>query len=344
MHFLKALNATRGASFFDPGSSNGRHDLLAVSSAVRCARLGSLARKKNVTQVWINSSIYDTAIVKLGILLFSLRKYRAPLVRVFFHGGRFDRLKWLRYGLMKRFVLKALERADVFHFLSREQGEGFQKVCGQRRWELFRNFSSSATLLDRNPPGVKAFLFVGRLVREKGIREVVAAIDHLSHMGLRVGGVGGLEFWFAGGGPESAYLKEESLRRTPGTIRLFGHLRKKGLDEVYTKAIALLLPSRSEAFPYVIIEAMRAGLPIIACPTGAVSDLIKHNQNGFLVPVGDFVALAQAIGNLLEDEGLWTKMSNNNKEFFLRYLSMPVAEKYYEKLVTESTTPCIESG
>lgn len=339
MLFLKALNATRGAAFFDPGSSNGLYDLRAVSSAVRCMRLGRLAWEKNATQVWINSSIYDTAIVKLGILLFSLRKCSVPLVRVFFHGGRFDRLKWLRYGLVKRLVLRALDRADVFHFLSREQGEGFQKASGLEQWKLFRNFSSSATLLDRKSPRVNAFLFVGRLVREKGIREIIAAIDKLSHTHLGAGGVGEAEFWFAGAGPESEYLRKESLRRPPGTIRLLGHLGKGRLDEVYAKATALLLPSYSEAFPYVIIEAMQAGLPVIACPTGAVSDLIKEGQNGFLVPAGDSVALAQAIGSLLENEGQWSKISKNNSEFFLRHLSRPAAEKYYEGLVSEQKHP-----
>jgi glycosyltransferase involved in cell wall biosynthesis len=326
MQIMKTLDATSNAIYHDPGSSSGRYDIRAVASALACLKLGNIAIRKNLSQVWINSSIYDTAVTKLMLLLFSLRKFKEPMVRVFFHGGRFSKLRWLHGKFMRGLVSHCFGRADIFHFLSKEQAEDFQWILGIDRWQLFKNFSDSSNVIESATPRKKAFLFVGRLIREKGIREILASIDQLDNQSQKTADVFNYEFWFAGEGPEEEYLRQEAKQRPKGKIVILGRLDRNQLNEVYSKAFALLLPSfHPEGFPYVVIEAMQAGLPIIASPIGAIPDLIKEQKNGLLVPVKDPISLGRAIRRLLDDERLWSRISRNNKEFFLKYLSSSAA-------------------
>jgi glycosyltransferase involved in cell wall biosynthesis len=67
------------------------------------------------------------------------------------------------------------------------------------------------------------------------------------------------------------------------------------------RADAFVLPSRSEAFPNAAMEAMAAGLPVVASAVGGLLDLIDHGRTGLLVPVDDAGALAAAIDQLAAD-------------------------------------------
>jgi glycosyltransferase involved in cell wall biosynthesis len=65
-----------------------------------------------------------------------------------------------------------------------------------------------------------------------------------------------------------------------------------------------VLPSEVESMPNTVLEAMAAGLPIVATPVGAVPEMIADGQTGFLVPVGDVDALTAALARLVADPSL----------------------------------------
>jgi glycosyltransferase involved in cell wall biosynthesis len=84
-----------------------------------------------------------------------------------------------------------------------------------------------------------------------------------------------------------------------GTVRLPGARRLEDLPDWYRAADLLVLPSRSEGIPNVILEASACGTPAIATSVGGVSEILPPDR---LVPPGDPEALARAIGRSLDGQ------------------------------------------
>jgi glycosyltransferase involved in cell wall biosynthesis len=107
------------------------------------------------------------------------------------------------------------------------------------------------------------------------------------------------EFWIVGDGARYDELTALA-RRTgiDGRTRFFGH--REDVPALLAESDIFVLPSRSEAFPSGLIEAMAAGLPVVATAVGGNRELVQHGRNGLLVPPDDARALAAAIMDLIE--------------------------------------------
>jgi len=75
--------------------------------------------------------------------------------------------------------------------------------------------------------------------------------------------------------------------------------------------MCLVLPSYTESFPMVILEAMSMGVPVVATPLGGIPTLVRDGENGILVPPGDPHALARAIMMIVESEATRQFMGRN---------------------------------
>jgi glycosyltransferase involved in cell wall biosynthesis len=114
-------------------------------------------------------------------------------------------------------------------------------------------------------------------------------------------------FALVGGGPELAALRSRTEALGIGhAVTFHGHC-----DDVPRRLAAadmFVLPSRSEAFPNALLEAMTAGLPVVATAVGGVLELLTHERNGLVVPPGDPTALADQMTRLMHDSSLATRL------------------------------------
>ena len=155
-------------------------------------------------------------------------------------------------------------------------------------------------------PDGPLILYVGRLVEEKGIEELLAAwllLDADATLAV------------VGDGPLAAHVQA-----TPNT-RLLGPLPRERLPVAYAAATALVLPSIPtprfrEPWGLVCNEALHQGTPVIATTAvGAVAGgLVRNGETGLVVPPGDPQALVHAIGRLLADDALRAHLGSTGRE------------------------------
>jgi glycosyltransferase involved in cell wall biosynthesis len=132
---------------------------------------------------------------------------------------------------------------------------------------------------------------------EKGLADLIQAMTMLLEQGADV------RLVLIGDGPERPIVKR-LLRRLPAKrVEDFGYVGdRQSYMDLLRGGHVFVHPSRAEGVPKVLVEAMAAGLPIVASAAGAVREVLGDGQRGRLVPAGDTVALAAAIGDLLSDE------------------------------------------
>jgi glycosyltransferase involved in cell wall biosynthesis len=135
-------------------------------------------------------------------------------------------------------------------------------------------------------------LSVGRLARQKGIDLLVRAVARLREE------VPGLRLAVAGDGPEGPRL--ERLACELGVERRVRWLgARPEIAGLLSAADLVAVPSRSEGLPYVVLEALALGRPVVAAAVGGIPELVRDGEEGWLVPPGDVEALAAALASAL---------------------------------------------
>lgn len=179
--------------------------------------------------------------------------------------------------------------------------------------------------------GQPVVLTVGRLVTQKGHRSLVAAVPALAarfpDLAVVVIGSGGLHE------PLTRQAAELGVSRS---VHLPGF--RADARMLLDAADVFALPSRQEAMPLAALEAMDAGLPVVATRVPGSTEVVLDGQTGRLVPRDDPAALAQALGALLSDGALRTRYGAAGRERFRsHYTSSRMAAQtlaVYQELLT----------
>jgi glycosyltransferase involved in cell wall biosynthesis len=178
-------------------------------------------------------------------------------------------------------------------------------------------FSTSVHDARRNQMQVRArcslplryFLYVGRLVKTKGVFELLEAYAQIdTEIRAKVGLV------FVGDGEDRAELMERASQIVSGTIQFTGFVHREGLSDFYALADALIFPTHSDTWGLVVNEAMSCGAPVIVTSVaGCVADLVQDGWNGFVISPQDRTQLAAAMARLASDSELRTEMGSRSR-------------------------------
>ena len=126
--------------------------------------------------------------------------------------------------------------------------------------------------------------------------------DLLEAAALLREGIPDLQVRIVGKGPEWEALQAQRARLgLTDTVALLGDLTRADLFEAYANADVFCLPSVQEGFGIVFLEAMAAGLPIVACRAAAVPEVVLDEHTGLLAAPRDPAALAGALRALIAD-------------------------------------------
>ena len=146
--------------------------------------------------------------------------------------------------------------------------------------------------------------FLGSISKEKGVLDILKAMPIVTKK------IDDCIFAFAGRDEEGIFNDRHiaSNRHLCFLGELYGEQKFKFL---FSSDI-FLLPSYIEGLSIALLEAMSVGLPIIATPVGAIPEVIRESVNGFLIPTGNTLRLANRIIKLALDKDLRRKMGVNN--------------------------------
>ena len=164
--------------------------------------------------------------------------------------------------------------------------------------------------------------FVGRLTRQKGVFDLVDAMDHVPKETTLV---------LATGKPDTPEIEEELrrvLKKTPNVVWIHQMLEDPDLVNLYNEAAVFACPSIYEPFGIINLEAMACETPVVATRVGGIKEVVEDGETGLLVPPGDPVSLGKAITRLIEDRALAARMGKAGRKRVLQQFTWDrIAEK-----------------
>lgn len=261
----------------------------------------------------IKPDIIHCQTIQMGLPCFLFKKiYKKPYV-VWCHG--FDvYFPWKFKKIISKIVLNSAGAVVVLtEDMRNELKKNFKKdilvLPNGVDLEKFKGFSKKI-LRDKLkiPLDKKVILFAGELKKVKGSEYLIEAFKKVSENNSET------RLILVGDGSEREKL--ENIAKKIGIeerINFIGRVSNQGVLEYMAAADIFVLPSLSEGFPLVVLEAMASGLPIVATKVRGISEILKDNENGFLVSSENSEQLFEKIMVLLENDMLIERMSDYNK-------------------------------
>lgn len=247
--------------------------------------------------VHVNTS-YFWAFLRDGV---AVRLARLAGARTVLHlrGGDFPEWADGAGAAWRSFIAGTLRKTDMLVALTAHTQRWLEHEEGAERVRYLPNFvqlGAIGTPPDRSGrSGPVEVLFVGWLLEAKGVRELLAAARNLPAARFTL--VGPVDPSFTATiGSELAALGDR--------VRVLPTLPREEIFRLYREADVFTLPTWREGFPNVVIEAMAAGLPVVATPVGAIAEIVEEGRSGLLVPARDAGALEAALRRLIDDATL----------------------------------------
>lgn len=249
------------------------------------------------------------------------------------HSGRLiafdDQASWLfrlSCRLVGRLSNRVLTVADAAAVILRNRMPG---VCVETIDNAVDVEAISVSALENDPPVI---VYVGGLTPRKGLLDLFDALGELRRRDSRP--------WILeiiGGVSEAGQLEAAAVERAAteaGLVdSLLGSLDAEEVHRRLSEADIFVLPSHVDAQPLAVLEAMAAGLPIVATAVGQIPVMVRDGREGFIVAPNDPPALADALDRLLADPDLRKRLGASAREraarhYDRRLLSQRLGEVY----------------
>lgn len=165
------------------------------------------------------------------------------------------------------------------------------------------------------------FIFVGRLVGDKGINELVTAFEKLNDSKTKLLLVGPQE-------EELDPLKPQTINNIINNKNIIAVGFKRDVRPYFAISNALVFPSYREGFPNVVMQAGAMGLPSIVSDINGCNEIIVEEKNGLIVPAKNVSELTSAMKSLSNNRILYSKLQQNSREMIIK--------RYEQKIIWEA--------
>jgi glycosyltransferase involved in cell wall biosynthesis len=289
-------------------------------------QLRKLLELRRADMIWSNS-VKSHFLIRLG----ALHKGRTWLA--YHHGYTTTNLKVQLYNQLDRWSLRSADRVVTVcrPFARQLQSRGVRSDRIRVQHLPTRPFICAASeqiMALRSRLGIdesaRVLLSVGRLSLEKGHSDLIRAFACVRRANL----ADDLRLVLVGEGPEQGRIEGLCRRLSiDDTVSLVGHQDEVG--PYYSIATVFVLPSQSEGCPNVLLEAIAAGVPVVATSVGGIPELVTDEQDALLTPKHDEHALAIAMSRLLNDAHLRLRLAKSAR----RVVGRNTPESYFRCLL-----------
>jgi glycosyltransferase involved in cell wall biosynthesis len=224
------------------------------------------------------------------------------------HGDTDPNKLSLHSRMSGRLVKRYLRRAGSVAVLSRAEIERYRRFDPSIHIKLVPNAIDVREVADaRREPNLSRplrLVFLGRLVRTKGLVEALQALRQLKDEGRR------FEFVMAGSGSDESLLRSQvSELGLDDRVRFAGALQGRAKWDLWLSGDVFVFPTWFEGLPYALLEAMAAGCVPVATAVGAIPDVVTDGVHGRLVELKDPTSVARAIVALDDDREYLQRLS-----------------------------------
>ena len=300
-HDLRLLNLYRADD--RRGGRLSRANLLRTVADARAVFVAS----RDADIVHIHTALLPlVTMLRAGLLARAARRAGA---RVLLHVHSGLAQTWLTTRSRRVLAGRVLGAADRLIVVTEGSRAALAAALGAERVLLIDNgveIEPSARPPAHQPPRI---LYVGVLSPRKGLIELSQASFLLLERGVDH------EVWLVGGTPEEGDAPEAEVRAAAGDrVRFLGVRPREDMPAIYREGDVFCLPSWYEGMPLSLLEAMAAGLPVVATAVGDVGRVVADSVTGRVIAVHDVSTLASALEILLRDPALRQRMGNAGRE------------------------------
>jgi glycosyltransferase involved in cell wall biosynthesis len=232
------------------------------------------------------------------------RPLRVPVV-LHLHGGAFDVFYESRRTRFAQFVIrKTLDSVSSIIVLSETRRRWIESLSDNRIIITIYNAVplNQVTPFECREP--QTILFLGQLGEHKGVYDLLRAVANLRKNIPKV------KLLLAGNGPQEGIRAAVLALGLQGNVEILGWVAGEKKSDLLRRSAIYALPSYAEGMPMSVLEAMAAGVPIVATAVGGIPEAITHGREGFLVPPGDIGNLTLALLRLLDHPEIRKQMGN----------------------------------
>lgn len=286
--------------------------LMPIFDALRLARC--LVRCRHDVY-HLNPSMVPRALARDGLFMMVLRMFRRQNVLVFFRGWDPQYFARIASSAIRRNLFVSLySRAKRLLVLSSSFARDLSSigVDPAKVQVLTTMFDGSIlrTVVRRRPDRAVWILFLARFEASKGIFELLDAFKRVRDANEDISLI------LAGDGVEAtsarAWCNHNGMQ---DQVRFTGYISGTAKAQLLIDSDIFVLPTfHNEGCPNALLEAMGAGLPVVATPVGGIPEVVADGVNGILVQPRDPAALAGALQRLIHDPALRAEMGQRNRK------------------------------
>lgn len=289
---------------------------------------------------YINNNINNYDIVHIHSPLVPYLKIDLPIVTTL-HSSLVEDIKFVEnrdvYSALSRIMTHAISKQIIQKQLN--NSKAILAVSRSLQKELIQHYGYSKSVLIGNGVDINEFipgnkniqlnfneyiLFIGRLSYGKGIIDLIRAFSNVKRNNLKL--------YLCGHGK----LKKELIKlvyelKIENKIVFFDYVEHSKLITLIQGALMVVIPSRYETGPLVLLEAMSCGKSVITTNVGLASEIIEDGKNGCIIPIGSPNIMAEKIEYLCSDDKARSDIGKRARQTMVDQYSWDVVARRVEK-------------